>query len=126
MKYITALIASLLLTTGAMAQSGQVKTSSGTGAVLRVLDTLNGNVEDYELQANGEERKILGLYITLDECRYPEGNVARNAYAHMVIRDIRAAEPNFVGWMIASSPALSALEHPRYDVWVTKCITSDG
>ena len=27
----------------------------------------------------------------------------------------------FSGWMFASSPALSALEHPVYDVWVLDC-----
>ena len=27
----------------------------------------------------------------------------------------------FSGWMFASSPALSALEHPVYDVWVVDC-----
>ena len=27
----------------------------------------------------------------------------------------------FAGWMFASSPALSALEHPVYDVWVIDC-----
>ena len=27
----------------------------------------------------------------------------------------------FSGWMFASSPGLSALEHPVYDVWVIKC-----
>jgi hypothetical protein len=26
--------------------------------------------------------------------------------------------------MIASSPAISALDHPRYDVWVLRCIIS--
>ncbi|MCW8843320.1 MAG: DUF2155 domain-containing protein, partial [Rhodobacteraceae bacterium] len=31
--------------------------------------------------------------------------------------------PLFQGWMIASSPALSALDHPRYDVWVLRCKT---
>ena len=30
----------------------------------------------------------------------------------------------FSGWMFASSPALSALEHPVYDVWVIDCKTS--
>jgi len=25
--------------------------------------------------------------------------------------------------MIASSPALNALDHPRYDVWVMRCTT---
>ena len=27
----------------------------------------------------------------------------------------------FTGWMFASSPALSALEHPVYDIWVIDC-----
>jgi hypothetical protein len=30
-------------------------------------------------------------------------------------------EALFSGWMFASSPALSALEHPVYDVWVIDC-----
>jgi len=29
----------------------------------------------------------------------------------------------FRGWMFASSPALNALEHPVYDVWVIDCKT---
>ena len=27
----------------------------------------------------------------------------------------------FMGWMFASNPAISALEHPVYDVWVVEC-----
>lgn len=27
----------------------------------------------------------------------------------------------FTGWMFASTPALSALEHPVYDLWVIDC-----
>lgn len=32
-----------------------------------------------------------------------------------------AAGPLFSGWMFASTPGLSALEHPVYDVWVIRC-----
>lgn len=32
----------------------------------------------------------------------------------------------FAGWMFASSPGLSALEHPVYDLWPIACKTSDG
>ncbi|OYQ33810.1 glycosyl hydrolase family 5 [Niveispirillum lacus] len=32
----------------------------------------------------------------------------------------------FQGWMFASSPALSAMEHPVYDVWVKDCRKSDS
>ena len=41
--------------------------------------------------------------------------------------EIKVAEPGseprpaFNGWMFASSPSLSALEHPVYDVWVIGC-----
>lgn len=36
-----------------------------------------------------------------------------------------AADPDriFSGWMFASTPALNALEHPVYDVWVIDCRT---
>ncbi|MFO1069819.1 MAG: DUF2155 domain-containing protein [Geminicoccaceae bacterium] len=33
----------------------------------------------------------------------------------------KPAKAEFTGWMLASSPALSALEHPVYDVWVLDC-----
>ena len=34
------------------------------------------------------------------------------------------AEPVFTGWMVAASPALSALDDPRYDVWLLRCKSS--
>ena len=40
------------------------------------------------------------------------------------VEEIRPDEPSialFMGWMFSSSPALSALEHPVYDVWVLEC-----
>ena len=27
----------------------------------------------------------------------------------------------FSGWMLSSSPSLSALEHPVYDIWLVNC-----
>ena len=41
--------------------------------------------------------------------------------ALLKIEDPVLEAPAFHGWMIASSPALSALEHSRYDVWVIRC-----
>lgn len=46
--------------------------------------------------------------------------------AFLEISEIRPAGPSlklFTGWMFASSPALNALEHPVYDVWVMDCKT---
>ena len=92
-------------------------------AKLRGLDRLNGTVEDIEI-AVGDTVRFARLEITLEQCRYPQGDIAKDAYAMVTIRDVREFNPRFHGWMFASSPALSALDHPRYDVWVLSCQSS--
>ncbi|GKY87153.1 hypothetical protein STA1M1_10220 [Sinisalibacter aestuarii] len=96
--------------------------ATGTGAVLRGLDKLAGTVEEMELNS-GETTALGWLQITLGECRYPEDNPSGDAYAWLVIREEAGATPVFEGWMMASSPALNALDHARFDVWVINCTT---
>lgn len=96
----------------------------GTGAVLRGLDRIAGTVEDLELQIGGTAEYADRLTITLQDCRVPEDDPASNAYAYLSIRDRLRDEPVFEGWMVAASPALNAMDHARYDVWVLRCISS--
>ena len=96
---------------------------NGVGAVLRALDKVSGETADLELPA-GYSGQIFGLEVGLTECRYPAGNPAGDAFAYLVIRDIDHNSAAFAGWMVASSPALNALDHSRYDVWVLRCMTS--
>jgi hypothetical protein len=54
---------------------------------------------------------------------------AREAAAFLQISEVKQGEPTellFSGWMFASSPALSALEHPIYDVVVVDCVASSS
>lgn len=97
--------------------------SSGVGAVIRSLDKVNGRVEDVEIPVGGSA-KTQGLTVTLGDCRYPVDNPSGEAYAFLRIRSPQDGVDFFQGWMIASSPALSALDHNRYDVWVLRCKTS--
>ncbi len=97
--------------------------STGTGAVLRALDKLNAKVSDVTL-ANGEHTASGRIDIELRECRYPTGDPSGNAYAFLTVREAGVPEPVFRGWMIAASPALNPMDHPRYDVWVLRCTTS--
>lgn len=96
--------------------------STGSGGTLRVLDKITGRTEDIEL-ATGETKSIGLLAITLSECRYPSGNPSGDAFALLTIVYNNAADPVFRGWMVASAPALNAMDHPRYDVWALRCIT---
>lgn len=105
------------------ASVAQQETGTASGAVLRGLDKFSGEVVDIELPA-GSTASFERLNITLTECRFPAGNPSGNAYAGLQITEVGRDGVVFSGWMIASSPALSAMEHPRYDVWVMRCITS--
>ena len=57
----------------------------------------------------------------LGACRYPPDNPTGEAFAWLEVLSDGRDEPDFRGWMIASSPALNALDHARYDVWVIRC-----
>lgn len=105
--------------------AAQVPAETGASAVLRGLDKVNGHHTDIEVQIGGSA-EIYGLIVTLTECRYPAANPTGDAYAYLTIRDPLNGEVFFDGWMIASSPALSALDHARYDVWVIRCKSSVG
>lgn len=111
----------LCLGTAAFAQDNTA--ASGRGVVLRGLDKVNGRTIDVEVN-NGATVQVFGLDVGLADCRYPAENPTGDAYAFLTIREKGASETRFEGWMIASSPALNALDHSRYDVWVLRCITS--
>ncbi len=107
----------------ALGQPVGAQAVDGTGAVLRWLDKVSGESVDIELPV-GEFRVQGRLTITLNACRYPQGSAPTDAYAHLTIHDgLVTTGPVFAGWMVAASPALHALDHSRYDVWVIRCTT---
>ncbi|MBB5722852.1 hypothetical protein FHS72_002482 [Loktanella ponticola] len=119
MKHLVFVAALALFPCVASAQQAQ----TAQGGELRVLDKLNGTVTDVSL-STGESTQIGHLSVTLTECRYPRDNPSGDAYANLLVTYRDQVEPAFEGWLIASAPALNAMEHPRYDVWVLRCIRS--
>lgn len=92
-----------------------------TIARLRGLDKFSGVVTQFEAPVGGETR-YRRLKIRVFACRAEPDDKAPDAYAYLQVDDSSAADnPAFAGWMFSSSPALSALDHPRFDVWVTGC-----
>ena len=113
----------LALLSGLPLAAAAQEAADGTGAELRVLDKTTGIVTDVSIPRGGTAEAGL-LTIALAECRYPPGDPASDGWALLEIRYRDRPEPLFRGWMIASAPALNAMEHPRYDVWVRRCSTS--
>lgn len=107
----------------AVAAARGPETARGDSALLRGLDKVTGQTQDFTLAA-GQAVEFGRLEVRLGECRYPASDPTSDAFAEMTITDTRANARVFSGWMIASSPALSALDDARYDVWVISCTSA--
>lgn len=95
----------------------------GDAAILQGLDKVTARVSTFVAPLNQPVR-FGTLEITALRCVKAPPEETPESSAFLVIRDIKPGEPPvelFRGWMMASSPALSALEHPVYDVWVKDC-----
>jgi len=91
--------------------------------VLQGLDKITARVSTFDAPFD-EPVQFGSLEITVRTCHKtpPEEPPERAVFLEIV--DVRPDSPSidlFTGWMFASSPALSAVEHPVYDVWVIDC-----
>lgn len=117
-----AALALMLSAAAGAAQEAPSGLAEAPGAYLRGLDKVAGAASDITLGV-GQTVSYGRVDVTLKACRYPADDPASNAYAQVRITSPESGETYFDGWMIAGSPALSALDHPRYDVWVMRCKT---
>lgn len=107
--------------------SGKIRAESYNIAVLQGLDKVTARISTLKARV-GDSVRFGTLDIIVHHCdkRPPEETPESAAFLDIAeIRPARAAVTLFRGWMFASSPAISALEHPVYDVWVIDCST-DG
>ncbi len=90
-------------------------------AVLQALDKVSAQVEKIEAPLDRIAR-FGTLEIIVRGCQKAPPEEPAESAAFLEIYDTRGGRQRvFSGWMFASSPALSALEHPVYDVWVLDC-----
>ena len=96
-------------------------------AVLQGLDKVTARVST--VQAPLDQPTQFGtLEVVARTCRETPPTEPPESAAFLEIRELPpASDANaapvdlFSGWMFASSPAVSALEHPVYDIWVVDC-----
>jgi hypothetical protein len=121
--------------TFALAVAGLVAAGAAGAAVdqpravarLGTLEKVTARVSELDVPV-GETRDFHSLAITVEACFEAPPTEPPESAAYLRITDGLGRElpaEVFSGWMYASSPALSALEHPVYDVWVVDCLTAE-
>lgn len=116
-----------LLALSAPAFAANIK---GDVVVLRTLDKVTATTQDYTVKV-GESLTYGSLTVDVKHCEKKPPEEIPETYAFLQIFDKTTdgsgeeTEPQklFSGWMLASKPAISALDHPVYDVWVIDCKT---
>lgn len=100
----------------------------GEAVVLRTLDKVTATTRDYTVRV-GDTLKYGSLTVDVKHCEKKPPEDTPETYAFLQIFDARSdgkgdimsSEKVFSGWMLASKPAISALDHAVYDVWVIDC-----
>jgi hypothetical protein len=98
---------------------------------IRALDKQTGRTRDLAVPV-GESAAFDGISISARACYVRPADETPESSAYLEVfenRDSRRGDAGaragskqiFAGWMFASSPALSAMEHPTYDIWVLGC-----
>lgn len=95
-------------------------------AILQGMDKVTGRVMTIEAPV-GSTVHFGTLEFIVRTCRKRPPEESPEAAAFIDIWEIRSGESAasmYRGWMFASSPALSSLEHPVYDIWEVDCADS--
>jgi hypothetical protein len=92
-------------------------------AVMQGLDKITARVSRFEVPV-GKTTNFFTLSITVRDCEKSAPEDRPENAAFIEIYENRPGEEKsrlFSGWMFSSSPALSVLEHPVYDVNLLEC-----
>ena len=102
--------------------AAQAEDISYTQVVLRGLDKITGRLSTMTVNV-GEKTTFgaLDVYARVCYAHPPEETPENAAFLEIVENKEDGQLKLFSGWMFSSSPALSAMDHAVYDVWVMKC-----
>ena len=121
------LLAALLIS--AFSSPVTAETIAEPMVLLQGLDKITARVSKFEAQV-GAPVHFGTLSIRVRDCEKNPPEETPESAAFVEIDEMRPGEKVakrlFSGWMFASSPALSALEHPVYDIVLLDCRAASG
>jgi hypothetical protein len=98
-------------------------------AIIEAIDKITADSMRFEVEVGGPPVRFANnLIFTARACEVSaDTELVKDAIAYLDVtlqpRGAPGAEPRqiFRGWMFASTPAISGLQHPIYDAWVVGC-----
>ena len=99
----------------------------GAAAILGALDKITARVSEIAAPV-GDRAEFFRLSIDVFSCQERIVDQRPESAVFLTITETPLdGEPNrvFNGWMFASSPSISAMDHPIYDVWLVRCERPD-
>lgn len=98
----------------------------GKSVVLQGLDKITARITTLTTSIDAPLR-FGTLEFTVNRCAFRPPEEPPENVAFLTIFDrghdpSLAPKPVFAGWMFSSSPAVSAMEHPVYDITLLKCL----
>jgi len=96
-------------------------------AKLQGLNKVTARVSEMSLEV-GEVKKFSNIEVALEKCWHsppeekPENKALLKIWEQVPGEDKKQI---FHGWMFSSTPAISALEHPVYDVTLLSCYNTE-
>lgn len=96
---------------------------------IRMLNKITAATRTYDLDVE-KPVSFDGLRIQPRACKKAPPIANPESASFLEIWEVPAGQDKpqwiFSGWMFASSPGLSAMDHPVYDVWVLDCLDEKG
>ncbi len=126
-RYAAVILTALFLTLTA-AFPAKAEMRSYPVVKLKSLDKITARAETFEARV-GSTVKFGPLFIKVQSCRKSDPIDEPESASFLQIWEIdeeNEAQWVFSGWMFASSPALSPMDHPIYDVWVLDCLSDQA
>jgi len=104
--------------------SGRAELAEMPVVKLQSLDKVTARTMTFEVRV-GSTVKFGPIYIKVQSCRKAPPIEQPESAAFLQIWEVTPQDESkwiYSGWMFASSPALSPMDHPIYDVWVLDCL----
>ena len=97
---------------------------SGNNVVLKLLDKTTNKVYEKKINTNSVIDWFT-LNIHIYACYSTPPEEIPEDYVLLDVNDKLDKDNKYIyrGWMISSSPDVTPLEHPIYDLWLSECIT---